>query len=135
MYKKMEGKILARRCETYCKDNEDFEYINMKIGEWCDWIPTEEDIPSLVESIKYWKSVTDDMTRNMGDAEAWSDLSCKIYVEATKKEKICVELLGRIPDMLELATEVVNKESRKLIRQKYYRMLKNKSRHAKKTDN
>ncbi len=131
----MESKILERKCQTFCEDYEDYEYEEVKICKWENWIPTEEDIPSLVESIKYWKSVTDDMTRNMGDAEAWSDLSCKIYVEATKKEKICVELLGRIPDMLELATEVVNKESRKLIRQKYYRMLKNKSRHVKKTDN
>jgi len=125
----MEGKILARRCETYC-DNEDFEYSNMTIGEWSDWIPTEEDIPSLVESIKYWKGITEDMTRKLGNAEAWSEMSCKIYVEAVKKEKICVELLGRIPDMLEHATQAVNKESRKLIRQKYYRMLKNKSRRS-----
>jgi len=127
----MECKILARRCETYCDDNkENFEYINMSISEWENWIPTEEDIPSLVESIKYWKSVTDDMTRKLGDAEGWSDMSCKIYVEAVKKEKICLELLGRIPDMLEHATQQVDKETRKLIRQKYYRMLKQKSRHA-----
>lgn len=127
----MEGKILARRCETYCDNSEDFEYSNMTIGEWIDWNPTEEDIPSLVESIKYWKGITEDMTRKLGNADAWSEMSCKIYVEAVKKEKICVELLGRIPDMLEHATQVVNKESRKLIRKKYYRMLKNKSRRLK----
>lgn len=124
----MENKILERKCQAFCEENE-YDYEEVKICKWEDWVPSQEDIPSLVESIKYWMSV-----RPPGDAEEWSSLQCKLYFEAVKKEKICVELLGRVPDMLEIATQQVNKESRKLIRRKYYRMLKNKSRHAK-TDN
>ena len=119
----MEGKILARKCQAFCEEN-DYDYEEVQICKWEDWVPTQEDIPSLVESIKYWMSV-----RPPGDAEGWSSLKCKLYLEAVKKEKICVELLGRIPDMLEIATQAVNKENRKLIRQKYYRMLKNKAKY------
>lgn len=118
----MESKILERKCQTFCEEN-DYDYEEVKISKWGDWVPSQEDIPSLVESIKYWMSV-----RPPGDAEGWSSLQCKLYFEAVKKEKICVELLGRVPDMLEIATQQ-DKENRKLIRRKYYRMLKNKARH------
>jgi hypothetical protein len=94
------NKIITRRLDTYiAKENKElelFEYEHkpMSWSQWQSWYPTEEDIPSLVESIKYWGMIG----QPQKPRDQWSPIEKKIYIECKKKEIILYELLGRVDD-------------------------------------
>ena len=58
------------------------------------WRPTDDDIPSLVESIKFWQLCQPKRPEN-----EWGALDYKLSREATKKEKACLVLLEKCPSM------------------------------------
>lgn len=87
----MVTEMLRRKAVQYAGDNGHAYY---PVVDHEMWLPTEEDVPSLMESIKFWRSVMPP-----GDAETWSDIQTKTYLEAKKKEMICYSLLGKVPDM------------------------------------
>ena len=87
----MVTKLLTRKCRDYCDDNE-HEYFHLKDHE--SYVPTEEDIPSLVESIKFWQK-----QRPTGESKRWTPLKWQLYYQIKQKELICCAMLGKIPGM------------------------------------
>ena len=92
--------VMRKRLHNHIKEEnsqlELFEYVEQRMtwDEWQAWIPTEDDIPSIVESIKYWGMIGHPKKpRNQ-----WSPIEREIYLECRKKEMICYELLGRVDD-------------------------------------
>ncbi len=88
---KLVEEIIDRGIQKY--EHEDYEVVNGKMswGEWNNWEPTEDDLPRIIESIKYWSG--DALPR--GDKKNWNKLQKEIANECYKKELICYELLGK----------------------------------------
>jgi hypothetical protein len=83
--------ILTRKLNNY--EHEDFEVEQKKMtwDEWNNWEPGDDDIPSLVESIKFWSIEA----LPKGNKSTWNKLQREIANECYKKELICYELLGK----------------------------------------
>ena len=99
-HQKRVTKLLRRKARDYA-DDQGHQYYACHDHEM--WLPTREDVPSLVESIKFWKSV-----RPPGRAEDWNDFQVQMYLEVKKKEMICYSLLGKVPDMWDVALKAMN---------------------------
>ena len=104
----MEDQILERKCKKFC-ESRGYEYEEMEICYWTELQPDEDEIPSLVESIAFWKQ-----TRPKGDRSKWTELQHKLEIEAIKKEDICTDLLARIPVMKQICEYHIKGEERKL---------------------
>ncbi len=83
--------MIHRKLERYEHPDYEIEHKVMTWDEWQSWEPTEDDTPSLVESIKYWS--IDALPK--GDKNKWNKLQREYAMECYKKELICYELLGR----------------------------------------
>lgn len=86
------SEILARKCQKYC-DQDDFEYVHMKFRDCTEFVATEDDIPSLIESIKYWSNA-----KSKKPQKKWTQLDWKIENERHKKEMILIQMLGSLPN-------------------------------------
>lgn len=106
------NQILERKAKQFVEEN-NYDYQQISYDEWKNYNPTEEDIVSIVESISYWSNFTPP-----GKAENWTKLQVEMYLEAKKKEKMCVDLLGRIPNMIEFAESHIREQKRKVLRHK-----------------
>ena len=105
--------ILARNCKSYCNNNKDFEYVDMKFIDCTNYVAKEEDIPSLVESIKFWSEA-----KPKKDKKFWTKLDYEIESERMKKELILIQMLGSFPNWFdtrlrrEIKKEVKNAQNR-----------------------
>ena len=116
----MANTILAKKCISFCEEN-DYEYSPMTFEDFNSWEPTEEDIPGLVESIKFWTNL-----KPKGERDTWSKLQFKLYAEAVKKEKMLLNTLNKVENIAEAVCNHIDKERRVLLKQK----LKNKINNA-----
>ena len=75
------------------KEFDDYELIPVELSfeEWNNYEPTEDDLPSIMESLKYWATAA----LPPGEAKNWNKLQCEIANECNKKELILYELLGK----------------------------------------
>ena len=85
--------MILKKISEKCTDT-DFGHKPMSRKEWTEWIPTDEDVPSLVESIKFWRSCYP--KRHKRD---WGMLDHELFAESLKKEIICIDLLQKVPSM------------------------------------
>ncbi len=85
--------ILARKCKKHCNESEDFYYTGMKFMDCVNYKAKEEDIPSLIESIKYWSEA-----KPKKDKKFWTKLDYTLEDERMKKELILIQMLGSFPN-------------------------------------
>lgn len=111
------GAMLERKAETYCDKNE-FEYEYMQSPS--EFKPTQDDIPSIVESIKFWSTICPP-----GVTDDWNDTKCRIYLEAKKKETILLEMLGGIEGMDEYAYDVAKTNRREVLKKRLREKIRN----------
>lgn len=83
--------ILTRKLANYEHEEFEIEPKKMTWDEWNSWEPGDDDIPALVESIKFWSMEA----LPKGDERTWNKLQREIVNECRKKELICYELLGK----------------------------------------
>lgn len=87
-------KIIDRKYNEYAdKEFDDFYLVPVELSweEWNSYEPTPDDIPSLVESIRYWATIA----LPKGDKNTWNKLQYEIANECYKKELILYEMLGK----------------------------------------
>ncbi len=104
--------ILAKKCKTFCEEK-DYEYDSVPLAEFNSWVPTEEELPGLIESIKYWSNV-----KPKGEKHNWSKLQFKLYCEASKKEKMLLNALSKISNITDCVSQHLETEKRVLLRKK-----------------
>ena len=73
----------------------DYDVKHMTKQEQQEWRPTDDDIPSLVESIKFWNSC-----QPKRPEKEWGSLDYQISLEASAKESLCLGMLAKIPSMI-----------------------------------
>jgi hypothetical protein len=73
----------------------DYDVKHMTKQEQKDWQPTDDDIPSLVESINFWHSC-----QPKRPEKEWGALDYQLSIEAQMKEDLCLGLLAKIPSMI-----------------------------------
>lgn len=105
--------ILARKCQRYCDESEDFEYTGMKFMDCVNYKAKEEDIPSLIESIKYWSEA-----KPKKDKKFWTKLDFTLEDERMKKELILIQMLGSFPNWFD---KTLIKKIRKEVRNVQHR--------------
>ena len=86
-YIPMTQKILTKKVEVYCEEN-GFEVERIRNPD--NYNPTKEMIPSLVESVKFWKN-----QRPKGRSKNWTKLQWTLYWQIKSKELICLDLLAK----------------------------------------
>jgi len=96
------SEILARKCQKYCDESEDFEYLNMKFRDCTEFVAEEEDIPSLIESIKFWSEAKPKKPK-----KKWTKLDYALEEERHKKEMILIQMLGSFPNWFD--TRIIKK--------------------------
>lgn len=111
------GAMLERKAETYCDKNE-FEYEYMASPS--EFKPTQEDIPSLVESIKFWSTICP-----YGHTDDWNDMKCRVYLEAKKKETMLIEMLGGIEGMDDYALGIAKENRREVLKKRLREKIRN----------
>ena len=87
--------VILKRISRHCQTN-DFGHDCKTTQEWKSWNPTNEDIPSLIESIRFWESLFPKRHKNK-----WGPIDFQIYSECQKKSIICQTLLSRTPKIQE----------------------------------
>ena len=92
----------------------------MTFEEFNSWKPTEEDIPGLVESIKFWTNC-----KPKGERDTWSKLQFKLYCEASKKEKMLLNSLSKIQNITDVVVDHLNNEKHLLLSKKLKNKIKN----------
>ncbi len=96
----LSDKLITRHLHAHIKElNEAHDYLEyvekpMERSEWMNWEPEEDDIYSLVESIKYW-SQTAYPKRPRSE---WGEVDMALAVKCKEKELVCLELLGKCMD-------------------------------------
>lgn len=85
--------MLLKKLSSTIEEN-DWGCKHMTIRAMKKWRPTDDDIPSLVESVKFWQLCQPKRPEN-----EWGMLDYKLSREATKKEKACLVLLDKCPSM------------------------------------
>ena len=110
--------VLAKKCQQYVEKH-DHEYGPMSFEDFNAWKPTEDDIYSICESIKFWSN-----TKPKGEKETWTKFQFKVYCEAVKKEKMLTKKLGEIPSMDKFAMDHLQREKRKILKAKLRKDMK-----------
>tara|TARA_R110001606_G_scaffold160760_1_gene304759 strand:+ start:979 stop:1365 length:387 start_codon:yes stop_codon:yes gene_type:complete len=59
-----------------------------------EWQPIDDDIPSLVESINFWRSC-----QPKRPEKEWGAVDYQLSIEAAMKEQLCLGLLAKITSM------------------------------------
>tara|TARA_R110002126_G_scaffold104034_1_gene237330 strand:+ start:70 stop:438 length:369 start_codon:yes stop_codon:yes gene_type:complete len=85
--------MLLKKLSQTIKVN-DWGCRHMTKGAMKKWRPSDEDIPSLVESVKFWQLCQPKRPEN-----EWGALDYKLSREATMKEEACMKLLKKCPSM------------------------------------
>jgi len=111
--------ILTKKCESYCEEN-DYTYTHMTLSEYKAWKPTEDDLPSLVESIRFWNNL-----KPKGEKHTWTQLQFKLHCEATKKEKMLLALLEKIPNIMDCVIQKIEADKHLLLKQKLKKKINN----------
>lgn len=111
--------ILQKKCQSFCEEN-DYEYDPKTFEEFNSWVPTEEDLPGLVESIKFWSNL-----KPKGEKDNWSKLQFKLYCEATKKEKMLLNALSKITNITDCVVNHLESEKHLLLKKKIRKKIKN----------
>jgi len=102
--------MLNRKAENYA-DNNGFEYEYMPTPS--QFKPTDDDIPSIIESIKFWSTICP--SGHTGD---WNDIKCKLYLEAKRKETMLLTMLGGIEGMNDYAMNVAKANRREVLKKR-----------------
>jgi hypothetical protein len=105
--------ILKTKCKNWCDEKIEYDYTHMTFSEFNNWTPTEEDIPDLVESIRFWSDL-----KPKGNKETWTDLQFKLFCETVKKEKMLLAALGKIKHMSSTVLEHLYQEKRRYLKNK-----------------
>ena len=88
------GKIIDKKYYEYAEKEFDEFYLvpnEMTFEEFNSYEPTEEDIPSIVESIRFWGT----KCRPKGKEDTWNKLQREIANECYKIELMLYEMLGK----------------------------------------
>ena len=115
----MADKVLANKCKAFCDERLDYEYCPMTLSEFDEWKPTTEDVPCLVESIRFWADL-----KPRGDKVEWSQLQFKLYCEAAKKEKMLLHTLGKVKDISNVVVNHLTTEKRNVLRKRIKKKIK-----------
>jgi hypothetical protein len=102
---KLHYQILDKRAKSKIKtmndESEDIEYVLEERRDVSNWNPTDDDIPELVESIKFWD--------NLIQVKRRTGITDKVMKAAQLKKNILLDCLSRTPNMSEFM-KVINCE-------------------------
>ena len=84
---KLSKRILSKKVEDHCERN-DYDVFELK--DHTNFNPSQDMIPSLIESIRFWES-----QKPKGNPNDWNKLKWTLFYQIKAKIAICRDLLGK----------------------------------------